>query len=363
MFLSNFTYDDYPYYLHEDRVFTDYLSALKACSTARQVRSIKMYAWDDEIAKIKWWEEPPLPLAHYFKERAQQLRDMYSYLRLYVSGGYDSYYALRAFLDNDIHLDEIVHTRNDYTQTGDYWADIEYHEQFVKIIEKHRTQLHDTKITVLSPDYLNIFSKETNVFEYTDTPACMVSSPMFMSNFTNINFRDEANIWSHPKTDVRCIDGEYYFVFPSYEFMAYAPNTVCFYISKHYFDLYLKQAHMIMRYLQLNPNPICHQDLVAAATGNPYFNEHQSKNYSDMNVFKPESRARVFPLSKGKNYFRAKALLKHGAESKRVYDIWKEYMIDTYSKRYLLDSRQVTLYRVNSPFYNLNSREIKYEKE
>lgn len=47
------------------------------------------------------------PLKELYKQRAQQLRDSYDYLILYFSGGADSYNALRSFLDNGIHLDEI----------------------------------------------------------------------------------------------------------------------------------------------------------------------------------------------------------------------------------------------------------------
>ena len=73
------------------RIFFDYLEALKNCDSKKEVNDIKMYAWDNELSRIKWWEEPPLSLAYYFKERAQQLRDKYSYIRLFVSGGYASY--------------------------------------------------------------------------------------------------------------------------------------------------------------------------------------------------------------------------------------------------------------------------------
>ena len=156
MFLLNSTYD-YPYYISKDRIFFDYLEALKNCDSKKEVNDIKMYAWDNELSRIKWWEEPPLSLAYYFKERAQQLRDKYSYIRLFVSGGYDSYYALRSFIDNDIFLDEIVHSRSDFSQTNDYWADIEYYEQFLKIIETHKQSLEKTKITVLEPEYRKIF--------------------------------------------------------------------------------------------------------------------------------------------------------------------------------------------------------------
>lgn len=43
-----------------------------------------------------------------YRQRAQQLRDSYDYVSLFFSGGVDSTNVLHAFIDNNIHLDEIV---------------------------------------------------------------------------------------------------------------------------------------------------------------------------------------------------------------------------------------------------------------
>ena len=60
------------------------------------------------FGKIDTTIEPELSLRELYRMRAQQLRDKYDYIRLEFSGGSDSTTVLYSFIDNNIHLDEIV---------------------------------------------------------------------------------------------------------------------------------------------------------------------------------------------------------------------------------------------------------------
>lgn len=62
---------------------------------------------DDVFGKIDWTLDPPVSLKALYKERAQQLRDKYSYLILSYSGGSDSQEVLGTFLSEGIFLDEV----------------------------------------------------------------------------------------------------------------------------------------------------------------------------------------------------------------------------------------------------------------
>ncbi len=55
-----------------------------------------------------WTHEPEISLNELYRTRAQQLREKYDYIRLEFSGGADSTMVLYSFLQNGIHLDEIV---------------------------------------------------------------------------------------------------------------------------------------------------------------------------------------------------------------------------------------------------------------
>lgn len=76
-----------------------------------QVSTRSSFSWhfnDEEFSSYDWTQEPTESLDELYKQRAQQLRDKYDYLVLHFSGGTDSTTILDAFVDNDIHLDEVV---------------------------------------------------------------------------------------------------------------------------------------------------------------------------------------------------------------------------------------------------------------
>ena len=62
----------------------------------------------DALDAYTWDVEPDVKLQELYRIRAQQLRDQYDYIRLEFSGGADSTVVLYSFLNNGIHLDEIV---------------------------------------------------------------------------------------------------------------------------------------------------------------------------------------------------------------------------------------------------------------
>ena len=70
--------------------------------------SISFYYGDREFSSHNWMVEPQESLAELYKRRAQQIRDEYDYLILMYSSGSDSQNLLRAFNENNIHIDEIV---------------------------------------------------------------------------------------------------------------------------------------------------------------------------------------------------------------------------------------------------------------
>jgi hypothetical protein len=57
---------------------------------------------------LDWEVEPEINLKELYRQRAQQLRDQYDWIRIEASGGGDSTTAIYSFLRNGIHLDEIV---------------------------------------------------------------------------------------------------------------------------------------------------------------------------------------------------------------------------------------------------------------
>lgn len=94
------------YYRVGDKNYNYKINALEAATRGRQP-----VEWEFNNAvfqQLNWRQSTGVSLPELYRMRAQQLRDQYDYLVLAFSGGGDSYNVLRSFLDNNIHLDEII---------------------------------------------------------------------------------------------------------------------------------------------------------------------------------------------------------------------------------------------------------------
>ena len=60
------------------------------------------------FGQFNWAVEPELPLREIYRQRALQLREKYEYIKLEFSGGGDSTTVLYSFVNNGIHLDEVI---------------------------------------------------------------------------------------------------------------------------------------------------------------------------------------------------------------------------------------------------------------
>lgn len=94
------------YYTVGDKIFNHKINALEEATH----RSLPVeWEFNTDVYKAISWRNPiELSIQQLYKIRAQQLRDRYDYLVLAYSGGADSTTVLKSFLDNNIHLDEIM---------------------------------------------------------------------------------------------------------------------------------------------------------------------------------------------------------------------------------------------------------------
>ena len=63
---------------------------------------------DSIFNAVDWKTEPELSLDQLYKLRAEQIRSQYDYVIVFCSGGADSNNVIRTFMNNDIHVDEVV---------------------------------------------------------------------------------------------------------------------------------------------------------------------------------------------------------------------------------------------------------------
>jgi len=89
-------------------------SKLQAIELHRNTGVHPSWHFNDEVfSSYDWSQEPQESLDELYRQRAEQLRSRYDYLVLFFSGGADSTNVLHAFINNGIHIDELVcyHTK------------------------------------------------------------------------------------------------------------------------------------------------------------------------------------------------------------------------------------------------------------
>ena len=104
--INSFYNSKYGCWLVNGIPYTSKIAALKAASHGTNNKLFYYYhnhVWENFDRNLLG----KIPLAVLYKERAQQLRDSYSYLILHYSGGSDSHNILHTFLTNNILLDEV----------------------------------------------------------------------------------------------------------------------------------------------------------------------------------------------------------------------------------------------------------------
>lgn len=94
------------YYRVGDKNFNFKINALEQATRTNQ--DVQWEFNTDIYRSLNWRRSTGVALNTLYRLRAEQLRNQYDYLVLSFSGGSDSYTVLRSFIDNNIHLDEIV---------------------------------------------------------------------------------------------------------------------------------------------------------------------------------------------------------------------------------------------------------------
>lgn len=69
---------------------------------------IQWHFFDELFNTINWLNEPLTPLDQLYRLRALQIREAYDYVVIRCSGGADSNNVLYSFLNNNIHIDEVL---------------------------------------------------------------------------------------------------------------------------------------------------------------------------------------------------------------------------------------------------------------
>lgn len=268
----------YGYYLVDNKIYISKHQALVAANFNHW--KIKFIWQDEKFSRYNWAREPEphIGIKEFYKRRAQQLRQKYDYLILMFSGGPDSTNMLNAFVDNNIHIDEIVNV-NSFNQTqiinntihnADYVYNVKPYLN--ELIKKSNFQ---TKITIVDEvelvkqhwkNYAKIDHWEV-LFGAIAAPSMIMTKIIWTKYVPHIwkMIVDGTNlgiIIGHAKTSIKVKNGKYVTSFT--DMLGTDTTAYCneepelkgrnlmdfFYSSPNAVDLSIKQAHVLIKYME-----------------------------------------------------------------------------------------------------------------
>jgi len=94
------------YYLTNGKKYSNKIQAV--LEAQKTLADISWNFYSEKFNHHDWTIEPTLCLEALYKVRAQQIRDEYDYVIVMCSGGADSTNVIKSFLNNNIHVDEVI---------------------------------------------------------------------------------------------------------------------------------------------------------------------------------------------------------------------------------------------------------------
>jgi hypothetical protein len=338
--------------------------------------------------KNTWHIEPELDIRELYRQRAQQLRDDYDYIRLELSGGADSSSIVFAFLLNDIHLDEVIYrypAKADKNVSGNAWDTSaanhlsEFDFAVKPILNWIANKSPNTKITV--HDYTDdLISRQgtdeswifrtRNALQPGQWSKHTVASSAEQRNLVNRNIRI-AMVFGCDKPKMCVKDGRWFLYFQdpfanhNSADMEDITNvtTELFYWAPESCAMLAKQAHMVRAWFEL---PEHHRFQSAVRWPN---NDHYNRTtYESLvrAIVYPDYDFNTFQVAKPTTGIRAEMdnwFFQNFIDTKQ-YQIWQagvDYMSNNLDARYVsrtLDGQIKDIKQYISPMYYIGDSNI-----
>ena len=258
------------YYCVNNQKYTNKIQAiLEAQKTLAEIE------WNFHNAKfnqVVWTVEPNISLDLLYKMRAQQIRDQYDYVIVMCSGGADSTNVVKSFLNNNIHVDEIIagapmsglnnwNWNDQDTSVNNTISETKY--ALFPLLNDIATQYPNVKIT-LNDYFENIINYKTDEWLYNcqDWINPVVNAKGRLDKFKHIvNLAEQGKrigvVWGIDKPSLRYDqDGNLYTLISDMgvnvadaPFDKNYPNVdrLLFYWTPDFPELMVKQAHVVAR--------------------------------------------------------------------------------------------------------------------
>ena len=250
---------------HQTNVSTEFLFKHDASTYKKTLphATLHFHWFEDAFARLNVSVEPLPNHAELCRQRAQELRNTYGYLRLWFSGGADSQTALDSFVNNNIHLDEIIVTTfpdniNNTTPTST--SDREIAIAAIPALQQIKQKLALTKITILLPTASDVgewFNGATDPDKISgfDTVDGNLAFHMELGWALGTKLRDPGSldfcdILGGSKVKLWKNKNKWYFYFidSAIHDAMFSSRTEDFFISRNIPELYLKTVYMLRQF-------------------------------------------------------------------------------------------------------------------
>ena len=210
----------------------------EAMATGQVIRFKAPSTYDDYDFSV----EPSESLQELLTAEAKKIRDEHRLVRIYYSGGSDSQLMLDTFINNKIHIDEII-----CLKSGIKEADVEIDTYAIPYLNK--INLPDTKVTISDKSQNDYKRFHSMSIEDKIRSNCITWDTQFRLTTQVEYYRPElfdpdvANLHGYDKPKVMKVDGKYYTYFldgdieptrHTYHFFSRNPKLQC------------KQAHLFI---------------------------------------------------------------------------------------------------------------------
>ena len=215
-----------------------------------KISEISFKGFSPEFFSDKYWkQEPQLPYEELLKERALQLRDTYSYIRMMYSGGADSTTMLNTFLRNGI--DEINSYRFSLDNNFNNTSNIEINNHVIPYFNELRKQIPKTKFTVADygKEYFEPIINEDWFSLRSTTALRYFHDYSLLDNVTNF-----CNLYGELTPKLTFYNNKWYAIFTDSVFREYLvlKNLEFFYSSSDLPSLNAKQTYILKNYCKNN---------------------------------------------------------------------------------------------------------------
>lgn len=266
-----------PYWEYAGTRYTSKFDALVSCK--RDFAGISFHQFDPEFYSYDWSQEPIESLNELILQRCLQLRDSYSHLKLWYSGGADSTTVLNAFLKHNIYIDEIIMERWSYRNDQNNFGNTEINDFAIPFIKKIHNLIPKTKINILDYNYKhyeNLLKKDNWFYKLNNFELRHMHAP-------NIQGKNFCNIFCNYEPALKFIKGRWYDIqwdTSNYQDVVKYRNVEQFFTTTSLPKLHAKQCYILKRYLEKNPlsDPKKYKEVVtkvlrdkAVAPRSPYF--------------------------------------------------------------------------------------------